>query len=124
MNRYTLQDAIRDGATLPLHFEGRLVKLHVDKEAIDAAYQEMTGDLTDDDRNELGKRAAKLGVLVKSPDRIAQVCADIAKHYQEKIQPHGFAAQVVTLDREACVLYKKALDKLLPPEAALTELFK
>lgn len=118
MNRYTLQDAIRDGATLPLHFEGRLVKLHVDKGSIDAAYQEMTGHLTDDDRNELGKRAAKLGVLVKSPDRVAAVCADIAKHYQEKILPLGFAAQVVTLDREACVLYKKALDTLLPPEAS------
>lgn len=118
MNRYTLQDAIRDGATLPLHFEGRLVKLHVDSTAIDAAYQEMTGHLTDDDRNELGKRAAKLGVLVKSPDRVKAVCEDIAKHYLDKIQPHGFAAQVVTLDREACVLYKKALDKLLPPEAS------
>jgi type I restriction enzyme, R subunit len=118
MNRYTLQDAIRDGATLPLHFEGRLVRLHIDKASIDAAYQEMTGHLTDDDRNELGKRAAKLGVLVKSPDRVAAVCADVARHYQEKIQPHGFAAQVVTLDREACVLYKKALDKLLPPETS------
>src|SRR4029079_5752181 len=118
MNRYTLQDAIRDGATLPLHFEGRLVKLHVDKAAIDAAYQELTGHLTDDDRNELGKRAAKLGVLVKSPAPVTAEGADIPKHYQEKIQPHGFAAQVVTFDREACVLYKKALDKMLPPEAS------
>jgi type I restriction enzyme R subunit len=118
MNRYTLQDAIRDGATLPLHFEGRLVKLHVDQAAIDSAYQEMTGNLTDVDRNELGKRAAKLGVLVKAPDRVAQVCADIAKHYHEKIQPLGFAAQVVTLDREACVLYKRELDKHLPAEAS------
>ena len=118
MNRYTLQDAIRDGATLPLHFEGRLVKLHIDRASIDAAYQDMTGQLTDDERNELGKRAAKLGVLVKSPDRVAAVCADIAKHYQTRIQPHGFAAQVVTLDREACVLYKRELDKHLPPETS------
>ncbi len=118
MNRYTLQDAIRDGATLPLHFEGRLVKLHVDKNSIDEGYQEMTGHLTDDDRNELGKRAAKLGVLVKSPDRVAAVCADIAKHFRDKVKPHGFAAQVVTLDRAACVLYKQELDKLLPPETS------
>lgn len=118
MNRYTLQDAIRDGATLPLHFEGRLVKLHIDQAAIDNAYQEMTGHLTDDDRNELGKRAARLGVLVKAPDRVAQVCADIAQHYREKIQPSGFAAQVVTLDREACILYKQELDRHLPPEAS------
>jgi type I restriction enzyme R subunit len=118
MNRYTLQDAIRDGATLPLHFEGRLVKLHVDRAAIDAAYQEMTGHLTDDDRNELGKRAARLGVLVKSPDRVAAVCADIAGHYLGRIQPLGFAAQVVTFDREACVRYKHELDKHLPPETS------
>jgi type I restriction enzyme R subunit len=50
--------------------------------------------------------------------RIHKVCADIARHFQEKVASSGFGAQVVTFDRESCVLYKKALDEYLPPEVS------
>ncbi len=53
-----------------------------------------------------------MAVLVKSPERIQRVCADIARHFQEKVVPNGFGAQVVAFDRESCVLYKKELDEL------------
>jgi type I restriction enzyme R subunit len=59
-----------------------------------------------------------MSVLVKAPERIQAICADIARHYQEKVAPNGFGAQVVTLDRDACVLYKKALDEHLPLEVS------
>jgi type I restriction enzyme R subunit len=42
------------------------------------------------------------------------VCEDIARHFQDKVAPEGFGAQVVTIDQEACVLYKEALDEILP----------
>lgn len=57
-------------------------------------------------------------VLLKAPERIAAVCQNIAQHFQEKVQPQGFGAQVVTIDRESCVLYKQELDKHLPQEAS------
>jgi len=118
MSRYGLDDSLRDGATKPLHFEPRLVNLHIDQKAIEEAYKELTAGLTDDDRDKLGKAAAKMAVLVKAPARIAAICADIAQHFQEKVAPNGFGAQVVTFDRESCVLYKKELDKHLPPEVS------
>jgi type I restriction enzyme R subunit len=116
MSRYGFEESIRDGATKPLHFEPRLLELHIDKEAIDQAFKELTGGLSDLDRDQLAKTAAKLAVLVKSPERIQKICADIARHFQEKVAPGGFGAQVVTFDRESCVLYKKALDEYLQPE--------
>jgi type I restriction enzyme R subunit len=118
MSRYGLDDSLRDGATKSLHFEPRLVNLHIDQKAIEEAYKELTAGLTDDDRDNLGKAAAKMAVLVKAPARIAAICADIAQHFQEKVAPNGFGAQVVTFDRESCVLYKKELDKHLPPEVS------
>lgn len=118
MSRYGLDDSLRDGATKPLHFEPRLVNLHIDQKAIEEAYKELTAGLTDDDRDKLGKAAAKMAVLVKAPARIAAICADIAQHFQEKVAPNGFGAQVVTFDRESCVLYKKELEKHLPPEVS------
>ena len=41
LSRYSMQDSIRDGATLPLHFEPRLSEIHIDEEAIDAAFEEL-----------------------------------------------------------------------------------
>jgi len=118
MSRYGFEESIRDGATKPLHFEPRLLELHIDREAIDQAFKELTGNLSDLDRDQLAKTAAKMAVLVKSPERIEKICADIARHFQEKVAPNGFGAQVVTFDRESCVLYKRALDQHLPPEVS------
>lgn len=118
LSRYGFEESIRDGATLKLHFEPRLLELHIDKAAIDAAFKEMTGGLSDLDRDNLGKTAAKMAVLVKTPERIRRVCEDIVQHFQNKVEPNGFKGQIVTFDRESCLLYKQELDKLLPPEAS------
>ena len=118
MSRYGFEESIRDGATLPLHFEPRLVELHIDKDAIDQAYAELTGGLTDLDRETLSRAAAKMAVLVKVPDRIEKICADIAHHFMQKVRPNGFKAMVVTYDQESCLLYKAQLDRYLPEEAS------
>ena len=118
MSRYGFEESIRDGATLKLHFEPRLIELHIDKAAIDQAYAQLTGSLTDLDRDNLAKAAAKMAVLVKVPERVQKICADIARHFQEVVAPNGFKGMVVTFDQECCLLYKAELDKLLPPEAS------
>ncbi|KQZ68510.1 DEAD/DEAH box helicase [Rhodanobacter sp. Root561] len=117
MSRYGFEESIRDGATLKLHFEPRLIDLHIDKVALDAAYKDLTGGLSDLDKDNLAKTAAKMAVLVKTPERVRKVCEDIAEHFQTKVEPNGFKGQIVTFDRESCVLFKTELDKLLPPEA-------
>jgi type I restriction enzyme R subunit len=118
MSRYGFEESIRDGATLPLHFEPRLVDLHIDKEAIDEAYAQLTGGLDDLDREQLARMASKMAVLVKAPERVAAICADIARHFQAKVAPNGFKGMVVTFDQESCLLYKEALDQHLPEDAS------
>ncbi|MBX7252824.1 MAG: HsdR family type I site-specific deoxyribonuclease, partial [Candidatus Promineofilum sp.] len=118
MSRYDFIDSVTDGATLPLHFEPRLVELHIDKAAIDAAYAELTGGLSDLDREILARAASRLAILLKTPERVAAICADIAGHFQARVAPNGFKGMVVTFDQESCLLYKAALDQLLPPEAS------
>ncbi len=118
LSRYGFEESIRDGATKELHFEPRPVELRIEKNAIDEAFKKLTGGLSDLDQDQLAKTAAKMAVLVKAPDRIEKICNDIARHYQRKVAPNGFGAQVVTFDRESCVLYKKALDEHLPREVS------
>ncbi len=118
MSRYSFQDSIRDGATLPLHFEAPEIKLKIDKDAIDEAFKEITGALSEQDRDDLAKRAAKMAVLVKNPERMQAVVQHIVNHYQQKVEPNGFKAQVVVFDRECCVLYKAVMDELIGAESS------
>jgi type I restriction enzyme, R subunit len=118
MSRYSFQDSIRDKATLPLHFEAPEVRLKIDKAAIDEAYAQITGDLSEQDRDDLAKRAAKMAVLVKNPERIRAVVNHMVRHYQAKVEPNGFKAQIVVFDRECCVLYKEVMDELIGPDAS------
>lgn len=112
LTRYSFQESIRDGATLPLHFEAPDIKLRIDQAAIDEAYAKITGELSEQDRDDLGKRAARMAVLVKSPERVRGVCEHIVNHFREKVEPNEFKGMIVTFDRECCDLYKKTLDEI------------
>ena len=118
LSRYSFQESIRDKATLPLHFEAPEVRLRIDRAAIDEAFNNITDELSEQDRDDLAKRAAKMAVLVKNPERVRAVVQHIVKHYQQKVEPNGFKAQVVVFDRECCVLYKHVMDELISPEAS------
>lgn len=120
LSRYSYADSIRDGATLPLHFEPRLSEIHLDQEQIDAAFAELAQqhELTEGDKITLSKKAASLESLIKAPERVQRIARDIATHFTEKVEPQGFKAQVVVYDKATCVAYKKELDELLGPDAS------
>ena len=120
MSRYTFQDSIRDDATLRLHFEPRLVDVHVDKDTIDKAFKEFKDNsaLTDEEADALNQKSARMAAFLKSPERVSKIVTDIAQHFNEKVAPHGFKAMIVTPDRYACVQYKMELDKHFPEEAS------
>ena len=121
MSRYTFQESIRDNATLPLHFEPRLVDVHVDKETIDKAFAifKESAALSDEEADALNKKSAKMAAFLKSPERVAKIVKDIAVHFTEKVAPHGLKGMIVTPDRHACVQYKEELDKHFPEEASV-----
>ena len=120
MSRYTFHDSIRDEATLPLHFEPRLIDVHVDKEALDKAFAEFkeSAALSDEEADALNQKSAKMAAFLKAPQRVSKIVEDLAAHYQGKVAPHGFKAMIVTPDRHACVQYKEELDNYLPTEAS------
>ncbi len=54
-------------------------------------------------------------MFLEDPKRIDKVAEYIAKHFRENVDGR-FKAMVVATSRRACVIYKRALDKYLPPE--------
>lgn len=118
MSRYSFEDALRDKTILPLHFEPRLLDIHIDRDKVDEEFAAIANTLDEDAKITLSNKAAKMLEFLKSPERIEIVCKDIAQHYQEKVEPQGFKAMIVTPDREACHLYKQELSKYFPDSAS------
>ena len=74
MSRYGFEESIRDGAPLPLNFEPRLIELHIDKEAIDAAYAELSFNVVIDDHCDVyGRTIVRLGELMETYSIIRQI---------------------------------------------------
>ncbi len=117
MSKYCFSDSIRDKATLPLNFEPVPIDLHVDKDSLNQAFDELAEGLSDEDKGELSKNVTMKAIMYDRK-RIRKVCEHIVNHFKTKIEPNGYKAQVVVYDRECCLMYKEELDKLLPEEAS------
>jgi type I restriction enzyme, R subunit len=116
LSYYGIRQAIADGATLPVHYEMHVVPIKVDKEALNISFEQMCADmevLDDEEKTELQAREARWKALVKDERRIQTVIEHMVSHFLTHPDPSGFKAQLVCVDREACALYKAALDKEL-----------
>jgi len=116
LDYYSIQQAIDDGATIPVTYEARLSKFSIDEEKLDQQFEEIAGDLSEKQKTELVKKYGKKAALVKLEKRMEAVARDIVEHYKLYVQPNGFKAQIVAYDREAVANYKKLIDKLIPTE--------
>jgi len=119
LDKYSISESIGDGTTLLLNYmlapnEIRVPREELEREFLDLVEAEGVSDV--EELNKILDRAVKLKTFLKSADRVEKVAAFIAKHFRENVEPLGYKAFVVGVDREACALYKEALDKLLPPE--------
>jgi len=112
MDRYSIEDSIRDGATKPIHYEIRLTDWTVAYADLDKKFDSLFADRSPEERKLL-MHEAKLDAILKHPKRIAQVAEDLAKHFVEHVRPNGFKAMVVCRDKDMCALYKVALDAQL-----------
>ena len=109
MDRYSIEDSIRDGATKPIHYEIRLDRLDGAYADLDKKFDAVFANRSPEERKLL-MQEAKLDAILKHPKRIAQVAADVAEHFVEHVRPNGFKGMLVCRDKEMCALYKVALD--------------
>lgn len=119
LHKYSIAESIADGTTLPLFYnlapnEMRVPHETLDREFLSLAETEGIADI--DELNKILDRAVNLKNFLKGAQRIDQVAQFVARHYRENVEPLGYKAFLVAVDREACALYKKALDRYLPPE--------
>jgi type I restriction enzyme R subunit len=116
LDKYSIKQSIQDGATVPILYVARPIEYRLPSRTLDEEFFDKTRGLTEEEQERVLQTSAKLKDALKSKDRIDKIAKDIAAHFESHVEPDGFKAQVVAVDREACALYKEALDKYLPSE--------
>ena len=119
LDKYAISESIEDGTTVPLNYALAASELQVDRETLEREFLNfaVTEGMSDlEELNAILDRAVQLKEMMKAPERIDSIAEYVAKHFQNTVEPMGFKAFLVAVDREACALYKQALDSYLPSE--------
>lgn len=119
LDKYSIAESIEDGTTVQLNYALASSDLRVERDLLEKAFlskAEAEGVSDVEELNAILDRAVELKEMMKSETRIDKIARQIAQHFRKNVEPMGFKAFLVAVDREACALYKKALDKYLPSE--------
>ncbi|OWQ93653.1 DEAD/DEAH box helicase [Roseateles aquatilis] len=115
---YDIEQAVRDGATVPIYYESRLARLEL-KEADVTQLDSEVDELTEDEEGDAAKvaklrRWAALEQLVGAPPRVQKVAADIVSHFENRLTAMDGKAMVVAMSRDICVHLYNAIVALRP----------
>jgi type I restriction enzyme R subunit len=119
LHKYSIKESIEDGTTLPLFYNLAPNDMLVPYELLEREFlslAETEGIANIEELNKILDRAVNLKNFLKGRERVRKVAQYVADHYRQNVEPLGYKAFLVGVDREACAFYKEALDEFLPPE--------
>ena len=111
IHKYTMNQAVADGAVTPLLYEGRMSELHGDKTQIDKWFERITKDLTNDQQADLKKKFRREEELSKSDQRLAEIAYDIGLHFKDNYRGTGKKGQFAVSSKAMALRYKKYFDE-------------
>jgi len=115
LHKYGMIDSIKDGTTLPLHYQHAPSEYLVDEKKLEEDLEKLKECYDEEDLARITEKLSSKDIL-EDPNRIEKIAQYIAEHFRKYVEPLGYKAFVVAVSRKACILYKKALDKHLPPD--------
>lgn len=119
LDKYSIRESIEDGTTLELNYSLAPSELRVPGEVLEREFlslREAEGLSDFEELSAILEKAVRTREFLKADNRVPEVAKFVARHFRENVEPLGYKAFLVAVDREACVLYKEALDQILPPE--------
>jgi len=118
-HKYSIRESIEDGTTLPLYYNLAPNEMLASAELMEKEFWSVaeTEGITDiEELNKILDRAVNLKNFLKGDERVDKIARYVAEHYVQNVEPLGYKAFLVGVDRPACAKYKQALDKYLPQE--------
>ena len=113
---YDIKQAVDDGATVPISYESRLVKIKLDNEVsshIDGLVEEISG-ATEYQIEKSKKKNAQINAIVGHPDRLKDVAKDIVSHFEARQEVFEGKAMIVGMTRQICVDLFQQIVQLRP----------
>lgn len=118
ISSYKIGQAVKDKATVPIYYEGRLIPLHLTDQFVDTKLDEILGEIVVDEKAKARKEWAVLEEVVGAPSRIQQIANDIVTHFNN--HPIEGKAVVVTMSRPIAVAMYNAIKSISDaPECAV-----
>ncbi len=114
IDSYTISQAVQDGNTVAIVYEGRRQDLHIIQDKLDEDFDEYFKDKSADEKEAIKTKYFNKISLAEADDRIDDLAKDLLIHYKENSYKLGFKAQIVTVSRLACVKYYNAIQKYMP----------
>ena len=107
IHKYTIDQAVKDGAVLPLLYEGRSAKLSINKKQIDKGFERLAAPLSEEAQKDLKKKFATIAKIYESDNVIEEIAFDISKHFSENWKGTGFKAQLAVPKIDTAIKYQK-----------------
>lgn len=115
---YDIQDAVDDGATVPIYYESRLAKLDINQDEIEALNDQVEEEIGEDEetesREKIKSQWSALEKLVGAEPRIKQVARDLVEHFTTRCETFPGKAMIVAMSREICVDLYDAIVAIKP----------
>ena len=114
---YDISRSQEDGATVPIHYEGRLAHLALDekeKPNIAPDFEEVTEGEELEEKEALKTKWAQLEAVVGADNRVRQIAEDIVEHFEARLGQLDGKAMIVCMSRRICVELYNELVKLRP----------
>ncbi|MCZ8330665.1 MAG: HsdR family type I site-specific deoxyribonuclease [Flavobacterium sp.] len=115
IHKYTIDQAVKDGAVLPLLYEGRSAQLSVNKQQIDKGFQRLSNNLNEEAQKDLKKKFASISRIYESEQVVNEIAYDISKHYIQNWQGGVFKAQLAVPRIETAIRYQKYFEEQTDP---------
>ncbi|MCY4358858.1 MAG: type I restriction endonuclease subunit R [Gammaproteobacteria bacterium] len=110
---YDIEQAVQDGATVPIYYESRLARINLNHSAlpaVDAGVEELLDSENADDkeREKAKSQWSALAAIVGTDARLQEVAEDLILHFETRSQTQPGKALIVTMSRDICArLYDK-----------------
>ena len=114
---YDIQQAVADGSTVPIYYEGRLAKLELkesERPKIDPEFDEITEGEESEEKEKLKTKWSALEKVVGSDERVELIARDLLNHFGQRLEVMEGKAMIVCMSRRICVDLYNAITKLRP----------
>ncbi|HFA48294.1 MAG TPA: type I restriction endonuclease subunit R [Bacteroidetes bacterium] len=113
---YSIDKAVKDGAVLPLLYEGRSAKLSINKQPLDRGFDRVMEPLNDEETRDFKKKFARISKLYESQQVVEEIAFDISEHYCKNWQGSGFKAQLAVPKIDTAIKFQQYFENQVNPK--------